>query len=346
MTFDTSLVDLKPDASFSTTESDPSDFGVSKTAHNVPLNQQSPLAETQSQDTPQPSQSEQSTSPSSKLASTAGEEKDRGQAKVRYIPTQEAYDQWASVYDSDGNMLQSIDDLEVPNMLTDFFTWISYSGHGPDISLLDLGCGTGRSMAKLIDRNPLFNQVSLFGLDFSQGMLDVAAQKLGPLAGANEGIVSLKLECCDCFPTVDNPSASPMPAVLNLSLVTGVISTLVLEHVPLGPYFATLSSLLIPNGMALVTNMHADMGRVSQAGFVDAQGVKIRGSSFAFTVQETVDEAKKAGFAVIRLKERMMIAEDIESGKVGERGRKWVGTNVWYGLLLQKTSSDSVGCGC
>ena len=339
MTFDTSLVDLKPNASFSTTESDPSDLSTSNPTHKTSSVRQSSLAEDGSQKTPQQSQLLPSMHSSSNEAFAIAEEK-KGKVEVQHVPTQKAYNQWAAVYDSDGNMLQSIDDLEVPTLLTDLFTWITYSGHDLNISLLDLGCGTGRSIKKLMIDYLQFDRVSILGLDFSQGMLGVAAQKLGRLVDGTNGKVSLKLECCDCFPTVNNPSASPLPVVPNLTPVTGVISTLVLEHIPLGPYFATLSSLLVPNGLAVVTNMHADMGRVSQAGFINAQGVKIRGSSFAHTVEETVDEAKKAGFTVIKVKERMMSKEDMESGKVGERGWKWVGVNVWYGMLLQKNSAD------
>jgi hypothetical protein len=36
------------------------------------------------------------------------------------------------------------------------------------------------------------------------------------------------------------------------------------------------------------------------------------------------------------LKEREMAKEDVECGRVGDRGWKWVGTKVWYGLVLRK----------
>ena len=35
---------------------------------------------------------------------------------VQNISTQDAYNQWASVYDTDGNMLQAIDDLELEDV--------------------------------------------------------------------------------------------------------------------------------------------------------------------------------------------------------------------------------------
>jgi hypothetical protein len=111
---------------------------------------------------------------------------------------------------------------------------------------------------------------------------------------------------------------------------------LVLEHVPLSAYFSTLASLLLPDGLALITNMHSDMGAKSQAGFVNKDGVKVRGSSFAHSVQDTVAEATRMGFEVLNLKEREMRKDDVESGAVGERGWKWVGTNVWYGVVVRK----------
>jgi hypothetical protein len=86
----------------------------------------------------------------------------------------------------------------------------------------------------------------------------------------------------------------------------------------------------------LVTNMHADMGRVSQAGFVNADGVKVRGSSYVYTVEETAAAARDAGLEVASVNEREMRKEDVEGGAVGERGWKWVGTNVWFGMVFRR----------
>ena len=335
-TFDTSLIDLNPNASFSTTESDPSDLGPSSLAGKISSTQQ--LAHSNQQrhglsKLPHPLPSEGKVS-----SETWADTIDKTQVHVQHVPTQDAYDQWAHVYDSDGNMLQSIDDIEVAVLLSEMFSHMSTNVQAGNISLLDLGCGTGRSTAKLFSHLHEVNKSSILGLDFSRAMLDVATEKLSLLVRGANGRVTLRLECCDCFPTICNPSASPLPVVTNFSPANAAISTLVLEHIPLDAYFTTLSTLVLPGGMALITNMHADMGRVSQAGFINAQGVKIRGKSFAHTVGETVNAAKNAGFTVITTKERKMTNEDIESGMVGERGRKWVGVNVWYGILLEKNS--------
>ncbi|OAL05311.1 S-adenosyl-L-methionine-dependent methyltransferase [Phaeosphaeriaceae sp. SRC1lsM3a] len=288
MTFDTSLVDLNPNVSFSTTDS--------------------------SSQPPKPS------------------------TPVQHIGTQEAYDQWASVYDSDGNMLQAVDDLELAALLPQSLNQVLSEVNTPTITLLDLGCGTGRNTEKLLSFTlPPGRESTVIGLDFSKGMLDLANSKLQKYNTALEE-PRVRLEQCDCFPTMNDPTAPPFPSVPGLAPVNGVISTLVLEHVPLSAYFATLASLLLPNGIAVITNMHSDMGAKSQAGFINKQGVKVRGSSFAHTVQATVDEAVRAGFEVLSVKERDVLKEDMESGQVGERGWKWVGMKVWYGLVVRKVA--------
>ncbi|KAL1797735.1 hypothetical protein ACET3X_004341 [Alternaria dauci] len=302
MTFDTSLVDINPppnaNASFSTTDSDST------------LDVEQPLKQTTaSKSTPN---------------------------SVQHIPTQAAYDQWASVYDTDGNMLQAIDDLELQTVLPEFLSRVKNSiVTNEKLCILDLGCGTGRNTGKLVRYDWDGKSMEVIGLDFSQGMLDVATKKLATLVEGQEK-VQLRLECCDCFPTVNDPSASPLPAVQSLRPSHAVISTLVLEHIPLKDYFATLCMLLMPGGMALVTNMHADMGRISQAGFVNAHGVKVRGSSYVYTVEETAAAARAAGLDVLSVDEREMRKEDVEGGAVGERGWKWVGTKVWYGMVLRR----------
>jgi predicted TPR repeat methyltransferase len=324
MTFDTSLVDLKPNLSFSTTESDPtSEFDNSRlTTSRTPTIQPSSLFEDNSQETPQPSQTPSKSTLSSSLS-----------ASVQHLPTQDAYDQWASVYDTDGNMLQAIDDMELATVLPHFLQQVVASVTTSTISLLDLGCGTGRNTAKLLSYAlPPGRSSTVTGLDFSSQMLNLAHQKL---AVSND---RLQLAQCDCFPTATSPSASPFPSVPGLTPVDALISTLVLEHVPLPSFFATLHSLLRPNGLALVTNMHDQMGASSQAGFVNAQGVKVRGTSHVHTVADTLDEARKAGLDVLSVREREVRTEDLES--TGGRGRKWVGVRVWFGVVLRRVERD------
>jgi SAM-dependent methyltransferase len=280
---------------------------------------------------------------------------------VQNIDTKDAYDQWSAVYDTDGNMLQAIDDLELQTLLPTFLSQCLPTQAPPNqptsptttpttLSLIDLGCGTGRTTSKLLSYPWPFlssgtatTRAVITGLDFSSGMLDIAATKLSSTPYDAEQL-TFQLAQCDCFPTATNPLSDPLPTPMSKTGSLGlqkytadaVLSTLVLEHVPLPAYFSTLSALLKTGGYALVTNMHSDMGQVSQAGFVNEQGVKVRGTSFAHTVEETVGEAARQGFEVVSVKERRMEEEDVKEGRVGERGWKWVGVRVWYAVVVRK----------
>jgi hypothetical protein len=116
-----------------------------------------------------------------------------------------------------------------------------------------------------------------------------------------------------------------------------VLSTLVLEHLPLDVFYHCAASLLKPTGgYLLLTNMHAEMGRISQAGFVDrSTGEKIRGSSYAHEIEEVIEEGEKWGFKVVgEVRERAVEEEDLGT-VVGERGKKWLGFRVWFGFVMQ-----------
>ncbi|XPS93005.1 hypothetical protein M3J09_002380 [Ascochyta lentis] len=314
-TFDTSLIDLNPNVSFSTTESDPSDAGMSSTTQKTPTSAPSPFVHDINQDTPQPSQ------PVPPKTSTP----------VQHIGTQDAYDQWASVYDSDGNMLQSIDDDELNTLLPSLLDQIAANSNR-DIAVLDLGCGTGRNTVRLLSHSwPVGRKVAVTGLDFSAGMLKHARTKLAAFTDSNKH-TTLRLEQCNPFPASNNFS----PLAINLPPQNLVISTLVLEHIPLPTYFRTLSALLAPGGVALVTNMHDEMGSRSQAGFVNAQGVKVRGESFVYSLPETVQAAQDAGLELLQARERSVQDKDVQSGVVGKRGGKWIGCKVWFGVVLRR----------
>lgn len=124
-----------------------------------------------------------------------------------------------------------------------------------------------------------------------------------------------------------------------------VTSTLVLEHIPLTRFFRAAASLLRPGGLLIVTNMHADMGRVTQAGFRTPDGVKIRGQSYAHEVPDVLNAAREAGFeqglgemVEIEVKEEDLSEEGaLGAGKVNEGARnvarKWrlTGKKVLFG---------------
>jgi malonyl-CoA O-methyltransferase len=76
---------------------------------------------------------------------------------VRHLPTREAYDLWAEVYDRDGNPLIALEERHVGALI----------GETAGLVVADVGCGTGR------------HAVRLAALDFSPGMLAAAREKPG-----------------------------------------------------------------------------------------------------------------------------------------------------------------------
>lgn len=260
------------------------------------------------------------------------------------VTNDQLYDTWASTYDTDGNVLQAVDDLELKTLLPDFVRLCSQASSGKrrasSLMILDLGCGTGRNMMKLLQADwREASQVSeVHGWDGSAAMLDVARSKCSAAAAA----IGRNVKPAD-FQQMNfsDPGAVPQE---HHSAFTGVVSTLVLEHLPLSPFFTTIATVLAPGGYALVTNMHPDMGRTTKAGYRTASGERVKGESYIHGVDESVAAAREAGLEVLgEIGERAVEAGMIEAEDVGERGKKWVGTKVWYGFVMRKTDADETG---
>ncbi len=169
-------------------------------------------------------------------------------------------------------------------------------------------------------------------------MLGIARERCDKILARPEGKEPAKVDIR--FLEFDALNPEKFPAVQALkSEADIVLSTLVLEHLPIGVFFQTVKSLLKPSGGYLVlTNMHAEMGRRSQAGFVDPEtGGKVQGMSYVYEVQEVIDEGEKWGAEVIgNLVERGVEKEDLQGGTVNAgRGQKWVGCKVWFGFVLR-----------
>lgn len=222
------------------------------------------------------------------------------------------------------------------------------SGSRAGFKLVDLGCGTGRNTLQLLAAAP--QDADIVGLDASTGMLDVArkaiergfqSQVQASLSTSRNWKDRVRLETYDLLKL---PSSSRQSLCAAAQDALGIISTLVLEHIPLDIFFANATALLRPGGYLLVTNMHADMGARSQAGFVDpVTGKKIRPTSYAHTLPDVLDAAAQAGFQVVTLdgdnaehvRERTVTKEMADV--LGPRAKKWVGVAVWFGVCFRKS---------
>lgn len=333
-TFDTSLIDLSPSQaqdSFSTTESVPSDDNREALATTTAASVPAPL---------------RVSTPKFEEASTTGRK-----MPTRYVPTVDAYDAWAEVYDSDGNVLQAIDDYELGTggIMAQFIEVLNAKKDREHSTLLvDLGCGTGRNTIALMKQDWNTDlRVNITGIDASAGMLSKAAEKLQttqealPADARSQRTFNL-LQHDFLDPADATRPPTPLPESSPQRQFDGLITTLVLEHFPLPAFFAVLASLVRPGGVALLTNMHEDMGTRSQAGFVSqdertGEAIKVRGTSWVHGVGETVEAANAAGFQIVGEVRETEVGDDlITRGVVSERARKWVGVRVWYGMILSR----------
>lgn len=246
---------------------------------------------------------------------------------VRKLDTTEAYDLWSEVYDTDGNFLQALDTIEMQSLLPQMVSKITSPRPW---KIVDLGCGTGRNTSQLLN----VQDATIIGLDASRKMLDVAELKLSgrilPWSYAPREPQRFELRLYDLL----NDSGCPIP---NCALdADALISTLVLEHIPLLTFFRAIHEILKPAGIALVTNMHSEMGKISQAGFVDpSTGDKVQPQSFIHRLEDVIAEAERQGLEVVGDVQERSVDEDM-SQRLGQRAKKWIGVTVWFGILFRK----------
>lgn len=210
------------------------------------------------------------------------------------------YDRWASLYDHDGNPMQG---LEQP------LVWDA-AGDVAGLTLLDLGCGTGRHALRFAAAGAVVTAV-----DFSAGMLDEARRK--PHA--------------DRVSFQQRDLQEPLPfaaAAFDLA-----VSGLVLEHLPdPSAFFREMRRVLKRGGRAIVSNMHPAMFlRDAQAQFTDpATGLRVRPGSLRHSVSDLLMAALRAGFSLEEVSEH---APDESFAEGFPRAAKYVG---WPMLVLLK----------
>lgn len=215
----------------------------------------------------------------------------------------DGYDRWAAVYDDDGNPLLA---LEYPVVR-------AAAGDVRGLSVLDLGCGTGRHTFWLAEAG-----ASVTAVDFSEGMLAKARQRQG----------------AEAIRFIQHDLHLPLP------LADGsfdlVVSGLVLEHLKeLGTFFAEIRRVLKPGGRAVVSAMHPAMClRGMQAQFTDpTSGQVVQPGSIAYPISAFVMAAVRAGLQLTAIDE---LAPDADLAVRYPRAVKYVGWPMLVVLSLAR----------
>ena len=216
------------------------------------------------------------------------------------LPTRLGYDQWAAVYDSDENPLVALEGPWIDRLLGDV----------RGLTVLDLGCGTGRHALRLAAAGAVVH-----ALDFSPAMLDRARQKAGAAP------VTFQV----------HDLAAPLPFAAES--FDRIVCGLVVDHIAdLQNFFGEMRRVCRPAGCAVVSTVHpAMLLRGVQARFRDpATGREIRPASYPHQLTDYVLAAARAGFTFDHLSEH---AVDEALANRLERARRYLG---WPMLFLMR----------
>jgi SAM-dependent methyltransferase len=183
----------------------------------------------------------------------------------RRVSVEEGYARWAPTYDQTPNPLLALEQRCLLPLL-------------PDVAgkrVLDLACGTGRWLEKLLAARP----ASGFGIDFSAAMLAVAQEK-APLAG--------RLARADCLQL-------PFPSdVFDLA-----VCSFAMEHISnLSEVAGEWSRVLKQSADLFITGLHpAAYATGWRAGFRDGQDA-MQIDAVPYSAKEISAVFRGAGFAL------------------------------------------------
>ena len=217
------------------------------------------------------------------------------------LPTREGYDRWAAIYDVDENPLVALEEPWVDRLL----------GEVRGLSLLEVGCGTGRHAIRLASRGAV-----VYALDFSTVMLEQARQK--------PGAEHIRFQLHDLS----------LPLPFSDRTFDRVLCALVLDHISdLSSLFREMRRVCRPSGRVVITAMHpAMMLRGVQARFRDPQsGEEVRPASVAHQLTDYVMAASRAGFSFDHLSEH---AVDEALASRLERARRYLGWPMLFLMAL------------
>jgi malonyl-CoA O-methyltransferase len=214
-------------------------------------------------------------------------------ADATHLPVRQGYDRWSEVYDTDGNPLFVLEDPIVRRWL----------GEVAGRRIADVGCGTGRHTRWLAQAGAL-----VVALDFSDGMMRRAVEKVGP------GRV---LFCTHALP-------APLP--LRDDRCDHVLFALVGEHVErLAEAMAEFRRVLVPGGSVILTALHPAMNLAGiTARFFDPDdGGEVRVAAFEHSTADYVTALLTGGLELAEIVERRADQQTIRAAPRAAKYEGW-----------------------
>lgn len=209
------------------------------------------------------------------------------------LPTREGYDRWAEIYDTDANPLVALEEPQMKAMLGDV----------RGVSVLDVGCGTGRHTSRLAR-----DGAHVTAIDFSEGML--AQAKAKPECSAVEFRV--------------HDLSKPMPFADHS--FDRVICGLVVDHISdLQLLFTEMRRVCRRGGFGVISVMHPSMTLLGvQARFTDpASGKKMQCGSVENRMCDYVLAAVRSGWMISEMTEHSVDDAVVESIPRAARYKGW-----------------------
>ena len=195
--------------------------------------------------------------------------------KSRYfcslMSVQNAYNAWSSQYDTNHNKTRDLDQRVTIDTLSQY----SFE------TVLELGCGTGKNTAWLVDRAK-----AIRALDFSEGMLQQAVRKI------NDQKVT--------FQFADLTLPWDVPAAFG-DLVT---SSLTLEHIQnLDFIFHEAADKLKPGGHFFVCELHPFKQYAGSKARFESEGKVTELEVYVHHISDYLNAASTAGLELVELRE-------------------------------------------
>jgi ubiquinone/menaquinone biosynthesis C-methylase UbiE len=184
------------------------------------------------------------------------------------VSVQEGYERWAQIYDETPNPLLALEERHLRCILP------KLGGS----NVLDLGCGTGRWLARLLSRGA----GTVVGIDLSAAMLRVARGTAG---------IGNRLVLADCLQL-------PFQA----SVFDFALSSFTLNHIRnLEGIARELARAMKPKGRLLICEMHPEAyARGWRPGFRDVRG-PVQIETVSHSVESVISCFRSNGFAFLKL---------------------------------------------